>query len=714
MTLATLVPEAGSQQGSASTFVPATALPAGPPGPLGATGPRGLQGIAGPQGASGTGATGATGSGATGVAGPQGATGLQGIQGATGTTGGAGPQGATGSSGPIGATGPQGKVLDISIFSTPGSFTGGSGWVKPANAALVEVWVVGAGGGGGAGRRGPTTENSGGGGGGAGGGLTWARFRASNLPATVDIVVGGGGSGGAAQAADATNGAGGSTGGNSYFGALAASDYFLTGLGGVGGAGGSTAVTSTAAGGAGRTSGGPGGAGNNVNDGAAANPPSAIAPTGGGGGGGLVATTRTLRNGGAGGGYGALSGFAAPGHTNTSAAGGVASTLTAAQAGTGSGYENVVGQGGGGGYCTNANVGGAGGNGAQGGGGGGGGGSSTNGLASGAGGNGGDGTVLVICYDDPGGSIGATGVAGPPGSQGATGPAGIQGATGVTGTTGGAGPQGATGITGTSGVQGATGLQGATGPVAPLLQNYLSGLQLSYVTTTTFQVSAGAAADSTNSAMMVQLTALTKSTSAWAVGSTSGGLDTGAIAASSWYHVWSIRRSDTGIVDVLFSLSATAPTMPASYDQKRRIGSIKTNASSQFLIWIQNGDQFLLDVGIRELDGGVVDTVAHTLTCAGIPTGIVVRALLAGSCVAGAGADARAYISSLGIADNAVTEAAAYAANVGGVFASGVEVVFSIDVFTNTSAQVRYRQVSANMILTIASRGWIDQRGRDG
>ena len=58
---------------------------------------------------------------------------------------------------------------------------------------------------------------------------------------------------------------------------------------------------------------------------------------------------------------------------------------------------------------------------------------------------------------------------------------------------------------------------------------------------------------------------------AWAVGSGGGGLDTGAIGNSN-YYVWLIMRSDTGVVDALFSLSSTAPTMPTNYTYKRLIG----------------------------------------------------------------------------------------------------------------------------------------------
>ncbi len=76
-------------------------------------------------------------------------------------------------------------------------------------------------------------------------------------------------------------------------------------------------------------------------------------------------------------------------------------------------------------------------------------------------------------------------------------------------------------------------------------------------------------------AYWIQGGAITKQLDAgWAVGTAAGGLDTGAVANSD-YYIWRIARSDTGVVDALFSLSSTAPTMPPSYDFKRLRGWIK-------------------------------------------------------------------------------------------------------------------------------------------
>jgi len=97
-------------------------------------------------------------------------------------------------------------------------------------------------------------------------------------------------------------------------------------------------------------------------------------------------------------------------------------------------------------------------------------------------------------------------------------------------------------------------------------------------------INPGGAMDATGAYWMTLAAALGKQSDvAWAVGGTTGtplgGLDTGAVGNSD-YYVWLIARSDTGVVDALFSLSSTAPTMPANYDFKRLIGWFKRVAGT--------------------------------------------------------------------------------------------------------------------------------------
>lgn len=86
---------------------------------------------------------------------------------------------------------------------------------------------------------------------------------------------------------------------------------------------------------------------------------------------------------------------------------------------------------------------------------------------------------------------------------------------------------------------------------------------------------------------------------AWASGTNAGGLDTGSKAVSTWYHVFLISNGTN--TDVMFSTSQTSPIMPSGYTSKRRIGSIKTDASGNILGFLQDADIFNYNTFITEL-----------------------------------------------------------------------------------------------------------------
>jgi hypothetical protein len=246
-------------------------------------------------------------------------------------------------------------------------------------------------------------------------------------------------------------------------------------------------------------------------------------------------------------------------------------------------------------------------------------------------------------------------------------------------------------------------------PATQVLRSYLAGLTLSAAGGTgTFGIAAGVAADSTNVSMMALASAYTKTTATWAVGSGNGGLDTGAIANSTWYHVWLIQRTGTGVVDVLFSTSATTPTMPTNYTLKRRIGSMKTDGSAQWVKFTQNGDEFLWDAPVLDLNGTAPPTSASSATLT-VPTGVKVNALLCGNALGQAGGNAVMF-SSLDMADTAPA--------IGGIATitcnNAVYMAWAANVRTNTSAQIRQRSSSITSLLVYATTlGWIDRRGRD-
>lgn len=217
--------------------------------------------------------------------------------------------------------------------------------------------------------------------------------------------------------------------------------------------------------------------------------------------------------------------------------------------------------------------------------------------------------------------------------------------------------------------------------------------------------SGSAASDGTTPAVMALATALTKRLdAAWAVGSGNGGLDAGTIADTT-YHVWLIQRSDTGVVDALFSTSASSPTMPTNYDRKRRIGSI-LRVSGAIVAFSQNGDEFLVKTPVKSYEG-TVGTTATTAPLV-VPIGIVVNALVHGYIVHPTVASATVLVSSLAQSDNAPG-----AVNHTVMAQVAVEAsAFIQNTRTNTSAQVRVRSSNADTTVSLTAQGWIDTRGR--
>lgn len=117
-----------------------------------------------------------------------------------------------------------------------------------------------------------------------------------------------------------------------------------------------------------------------------------------------------------------------------------------------------------------------------------------------------------------------------------------------------------------------------------------------------------AASDDSAPLIMRIASAITKRIDAsWAVGTGNGGLDgtessAGTPDADTWYYLWLIMRSDTGVVDALYSESSSSPTMPTNYDHKRLIGAVKTDGSANILAYQQIGDFFLYSVPIRDVN----------------------------------------------------------------------------------------------------------------
>lgn len=234
--------------------------------------------------------------------------------------------------------------------------------------------------------------------------------------------------------------------------------------------------------------------------------------------------------------------------------------------------------------------------------------------------------------------------------------------------------------------------------------------------TNDIDIAAGTAIDSTNAQFMTLASALTKRIDAtWAVGTGNGGLDTGTVANSTWYHMWLIMRSDTGVVDALFSTSATSPTMPANYDFRRRIGCVYRTSGGVLRAFRQYGDRFMWDVPTADVATNNPGTSAVTATLTA-PTGLIVGAITNFAVDASGGVTNLAYglLTALVQTDTTPSSSAwsvRYTDGGGGDLFSAHGV---FETATNTSGQVRYRlsQSAVGISAVIETLGWIDTRGR--
>ena len=160
---------------------------------------------------------------------------------------------------------------------------------------------------------------------------------------------------------------------------------------------------------------------------------------------------------------------------------------------------------------------------------------------------------------------------------------------------------------------------------APLPYNYFSGFLLANnvsTPTTTLDVAPGAARDTTDAVnlnLFSTVRGILQAAGGWAAGDNKNKLDTGVKANNAWYHVFVIRKASDGTGDILFSLSATAPTMPAGYVGFRRVSSIRTDSAGNITAFFNVGRSFTWLTPILDLTASVTTAALFTLS---VPTGV--------------------------------------------------------------------------------------------
>ena len=247
-------------------------------------------------------------------------------------------------------------------------------------------------------------------------------------------------------------------------------------------------------------------------------------------------------------------------------------------------------------------------------------------------------------------------------------------------------------------------------PVLP--RSYLAGLTLSNDTDTDHDiaVAVGECRDSTNAYNLILSTIITKQIDAtWAAGDDAGGMFTGSVGNSTWYHFFLIRKDSDGSIDAGFDTDVDAANIPTGYTYYRRIGTRKTDGSANLVGFTQNGDEVIADDPPLSIDNADLDMGAELRTIGGLPPDISTVGLL-NVWTNNADGATQLYLSDIN-ADNELPATAA--APLATLQINTEPAAGLVRIRTDTSQQIRARTSRDNTILRIVALGWIDRRGRD-
>ncbi|MBW8356720.1 MAG: phage tail protein [Pseudomonas sp.] len=186
------------------------------------------------------------------------------------------------------------------------------------------------------------------------------------------------------------------------------------------------------------------------------------------------------------------------------------------------------------------------------------------------------------------------------------------------------------------------------------------------------------------------ITGVLQAAGSWTAGTGGNKLDAGTRAANSWYHVFLIRRNEGGEADLLFSMSSSAPVVPAGYELVMRLKgrALRTDGAANIAPFINYGNSTDWKNLPSDMTLSAVATSSHTVTIS-VPPGIRVRACFYVSAI---GDGPLIYVRSpdANAAVLGVTSGGAYAGGVGLDNTSVLNENFAsyCEASTNQSAQV--------------------------
>jgi len=229
-------------------------------------------------------------------------------------------------------------------------------------------------------------------------------------------------------------------------------------------------------------------------------------------------------------------------------------------------------------------------------------------------------------------------------------------------------------------------------------------------------IATGQARDSTDGFDLRLTTGLVKRLDqAWALGTGNGALDTGSVVANTGYHVFLIRRTSDGVLDILMSTSATNPTLPSGFGAFRRLGAILTNASGFIRKFIQRGDYFELYERTTDF-AGVANGAGPYLRQMVCPKGVPLKLRVFYQSTGGTQLVTFSGIFDPGLGvPQLVTAKRAQVRRVIYKDQSNTDSAYGIfdgDVWCDANGQVYTHSDNASDTLALGIYGWTDERGQ--
>jgi hypothetical protein len=229
-------------------------------------------------------------------------------------------------------------------------------------------------------------------------------------------------------------------------------------------------------------------------------------------------------------------------------------------------------------------------------------------------------------------------------------------------------------------------------------------------------IATGQARDSTDTFDLRLTTGLVKRLDqAWAAGTGNGALDTGSVAANTGYHVYLIRKTADGTLDVLMSTSATNPSLPSGYAGFRRLGAVLTDSSAWIRKFTQHGDYFEMYSRSAEFAGAAngAGPYLRTMVCPkGVP--LKLRVYLQSSVGTQAVTFSGIFDPALGVPQLATLKRAQIRRQIykDQTNADSGYGIFDGDVWCDANGQVYTHSDNASDTIALGLYGWTDDRGQ--